>query len=162
MIKTTTQSVGLLTYNPYGLRLNGQQIIIGSDTLRLTLAIESHGIFCVMIIHCTDAAVYQLPVDGRFTCSGEITKYKLCLTNNWTRNITVTLVRFREVQISNSTVASTGVAHAQLVLGNDSLAGQDFLGDLRRGSRTVCLSFSCNDFLGYTIPSRLVDVLTAI
>ena len=115
-----------------------------------------------MIIHCTDAAVYQLPVDGRFTCSGEITKYKPCLTNNWTRNLTVTLIRFREVEISNNTVASTGVAHVQLVLDNESLAKQDFLGVLRKSSRTVPLPFSCNDFLGYTIPSRLANVLNAI
>lgn len=114
-----------------------------------------------LIIHCADPsgmAVYQLPVDGRFTCSGKITKYKLCFTN-WTSNVTVTLVRFRAVQILNQTVASTGVAHVQLVITNDVMARNDFLGVLKKGFHNASLLFSCNDYLGYTIPSRLANVM---
>ena len=106
-------------------------------------------------------AVYQLPLDGMFTCSGEITKYKLCLANyNWTSNISVTLVRFREVQIQNQTVASTGVSHVQLVVTADSPARLRFLGVLRKKNHNAKLTFGCNDFLGCTAPSRLANVVT--
>ena len=114
-----------------------------------------------LTIHCADLsgmAVYQLPVDGRFTCSGNITKYKLCFTN-WTSNVTVTLVRFRAVQILDQTVASTGVAHVQLVITDDILAGNDFVGVLKNGYHNASLPFYCNNYLGYTIPSRSAHVM---
>lgn len=104
---------------------------------------------------------YQLPLDGMFTCSGEITKYKLCLANyNWTSNISVTLVRFREVLIQNQAVASTGVSHVQLVVTSDSPARRGFLGVLRKKIHNAKLTFGCNDFLGCTAPSRLANVVT--